>query len=91
MQVTQYQTEIALKKRSMQNEEEKLLLIEGVVRSTEGLDQFEVVKTRERVHVWFDEFSYESCMIYATNTRLIVKIKSGDYIIVPYSVIYNSS
>ncbi|NLL11750.1 MAG: hypothetical protein GX268_12860, partial [Methanomicrobiales archaeon] len=30
------------------------------------------------------------CMVYATNNRLIVKIKSRDYIIIPYSVFYHS-
>lgn len=87
-QVHQYHKEIAQKKHEMQDDDDDLLLIEGVVRSKEGLDQFEIVKTRERLHVWFDDFYYENCMVYATNNRLIVKIKSGDFIIIPYSVIY---
>ncbi|MDD3573419.1 hypothetical protein [Methanospirillum sp.] len=89
-QVLRFQADIALKKKSMQTEEDDLLLIEGVVRSKKGLDQFEIVKTREKMQVWFDDFYYESCMVYATNTRLIVKIKSGDYFIIPYSVFYRS-
>jgi len=89
-QVLQYQSEIASKKQSMQTEDDELLLIEGVTRSKEGLDQFEIVKTREKMQVRFDNFYYESCMVYATNNRLVVKIKSGDYIIIPYSVIYTS-
>ncbi|NLV26665.1 MAG: hypothetical protein GXY48_05820 [Methanomicrobiales archaeon] len=88
-QVSHYQSEIARKKYAMQNEEDELLLIEGVVRSKEGLGEFEIVKTRERMNIWFDDYSYENCMIYATSERLIVKIKSGDYIIIPYSVIYS--
>ncbi|PWR75290.1 hypothetical protein DLD82_05775 [Methanospirillum stamsii] len=88
IQINQYQSEIARKKHQMQEEEEDLFLIEGVVRSKEGLDQFEIVKTRERLNLWFDDFYYENCMLYATNNRLIIKIKSGDFVIVPYSVIY---
>jgi hypothetical protein len=41
--LNRYQSDIAQKKHAMQNEEEDLLLIEGVVRSKEGLDQFEIV------------------------------------------------
>jgi|GEM_PF-1057972 hypothetical protein len=89
-QVKKFQAAIALKKRSMQEEEDELLLIEGVVRSETGLDEFEVVKKRERMQVWLDDSYFESCMVYATNNRLIVKIKSRDYIIIPYSVFYHS-
>ena len=88
-QVDQYHSYIARKKHALQDEEDDLILIEGVVRAKEGLDAFEVVKTRERLQVWFDDFYYENCMVYATNTRLIVKIKSRDHIIIPYSVIYS--
>lgn len=90
LQVKKYHSDIAKKKHAMQAEEDDLLLIEGVQRSTEGLDQFEIVKTREKVLVWFDEYYYDTCTVYATNNRLIVKIRSGDYIIVPYSVIYTN-
>lgn len=90
IQVKKFQREEAQKKLEMQQEDEELLLIEGVVRSHEGLDQFEIVKTREKLQIWIDEFFYESCTLYATNNRLIMKIRSGDYLIIPYSVIYQS-
>lgn len=89
-QTLKFQCDVAQKKHAMQEEGEVLLFIEGVMRSRTGLDQFEVVKTREKMQIWFDDYYYESCMLYATNDRIIVKIKSGDYIIVPYSVIYTS-
>ncbi|NLG03503.1 MAG: hypothetical protein GX567_06710, partial [Clostridia bacterium] len=90
VQISKYQSQIALKKHAMQNEEDDLLLIEGVVRSKEGLDEFEIVKTREKMDIWFDDYFYEACMLYATNNRLIIKIKSRDFIIIPYSVIYTA-
>ncbi|KAF5088085.1 hypothetical protein DSECCO2_40420 [anaerobic digester metagenome] len=90
VQISKYQSQIAQKKHAMQNEEDDLLLIEGVVRSKEGLDEFEIVKTREKMDIWFDDYFYEACMLYATNNRLIIKIKSRDFIIIPYSVIYTA-
>ncbi|PWR74008.1 hypothetical protein [Methanospirillum lacunae] len=88
--VKKYQTAVAKKKREMQNQEEELLFIEGIQRRPNGLDPFAIVKTKEKVHVWFDDNELNVCTVYATSDHLLVKIKSSDYLVVPYSVIYNS-
>jgi hypothetical protein len=88
--VKKFQTAVAKKKRDMQNEEDELLFIEGIQRRPNGLDPFAIVKTKEKIQLWFDEIELNVCTLYATSEHLLVKIKSGDYLVVPYSVIYTS-
>nr|WP_319540840.1 hypothetical protein [uncultured Methanospirillum sp.] len=88
--VKKYQTAVARKKREMQNQEDELLFIEGIQRRPNGLDPFAIVKTKEKVLVWFDDTELNACTVYATSEHLLVKIKSSDYLVVPYSVIYTS-
>lgn len=66
-QVLKFQFDTSQKKHPMKEGGEALLLIEGVIRSENGIDKFEAVKTREKMQVWFDEFYCESCILCATN------------------------
>lgn len=86
--VRRFQTGIARKKREMQNEEEELLFIEGIQRRSTGLDPFAIVKTKEKLLIWFDSTELDACTMYATSEHLLVKVRSSDYLMVPYSVIY---
>ncbi|HWQ65742.1 MAG TPA: hypothetical protein VN372_02610 [Methanospirillum sp.] len=88
--VKRYQNSIAEKRREMQNTEEDLLFIEGIQRRKEGLDPFAIVKTKEKMKIWFDETVLNECTLYATSEHILVKIQSSDYLIVPYSVIYST-
>lgn len=89
--VKRYQAGVAKKRREMQNEEEDLLFIECVQRRTNGLDPFAVVKAKEKLYIWFDDHELDACTMYATNEHLLIKIKSSDYLVIPYSVIYTTS
>ncbi|MDD1727477.1 MAG: hypothetical protein LUQ50_00230 [Methanospirillum sp.] len=89
--VKKYQAAVAQKKREMQNEEDELLFIEGIQRRANGLDPFAIVKTKEKLQIWFDDTELNACTLYATNEHLLVKIKSSDYLVVPYSVIYTTA
>ncbi|MFH0967602.1 MAG: hypothetical protein V1862_07960 [Methanobacteriota archaeon] len=88
--VLRYQTGVVQKKREMQNEEEDLLFIEGVQRRSNGLDPFAIVKMKEKLLVWFDNTELDACPVYATSDHLLVKVRSSDYLVVPYSVIYST-
>lgn len=89
--VKKYQAGVAQKKREMQSEEEELLFIEGVQRRTNGLDPFAIVKTKEKMLIWFDDTELNACNLYATSDHLLVKVKSSDYLVIPYSVIYSTA
>jgi len=88
--VKRYQTGVAQKKREMQNEEEELLFIECVQRRSNGLDPFAIVKMKEKLLVWFDNTELDACSVYATSDHILIKIRSSDYLVVPYSVIYST-
>ncbi len=87
-QVKAYQQEVTRRKHEMQSADDDLLLIEGIQRTTAGLDPFEIVKAKEKMQVWLDDESLSNCVIYATNNRLLIKVRSSDYLVIPYSVIY---
>jgi hypothetical protein len=75
----------------MQNEEDDLLFIECMQRRTTGLDPFAIVKNKEKLLIWFDTTELDACTLYATNEHLLIKIKSADFLLVPYSVIYSTA
>jgi len=89
--VRKYQSGVARKKREMQSEEEELLFIEGMQRRSHGLDPFAIVKTKEKLLIWFDSTELDACTMYATGDHLLVKVKSADYLVIPYSVIYSTT
>ena len=90
-QVKKFQSDSARKKNEMQKEEDDLLFIEGVQRRSNGLDPFAIVKTKEKLLIWFDATELDACTMYATGDHLLIKIKSADFLVVPYSVIYTTT
>jgi hypothetical protein len=89
--VKRYQAGIAQKKRAMQNKEAELLYIETIQRRSNGLDPFSIVKTKEKLLVRLDTIELDACTVYATNEHLLIKVRSSDYLVVPYSVIYSAT
>lgn len=90
-QVKAYHEDILRKKHELQNQEDELLFIESAQRTTEGLDPFEIVKNKEKMKIKVDGYDLETCTLYATNNRMLLKIKSSDYLVFPYSLIYAAS
>ncbi len=88
--VRRYQSMAARKTREMREEEEELIFIEGVQRRSNGLDPFAIVKNKEKLRIWFDSLELDTCTLYATGDHLLVKVKSADYLVIPYSVIYST-
>jgi hypothetical protein len=79
---------VAKKRKEIQNEEEELFFIECIQRRTTGLDPFAIVKNKEKLLIWLDNTELDACTMYATSEHLLIKIRSADYLVIPYSVIY---
>lgn len=84
-----FQDSTAKKKQSLQYEDNEPKIIEKVKRSKSGIGQFEIVKSRDTLDVWLDDFIYPSSRVYSTGSQFVIKIGDEDYILVPYSVIYD--
>jgi hypothetical protein len=71
-----------------EDDEDELLFVEQIERSDKGLDTCENVKSREKMLVTCPNGFSNKLKVYITNRRILIKLKSSDYIIIPYSLIY---
>ena len=69
-------------------EQDDLLFIERIERSTEGLETCENVKSREKMIFTCPNGFSKKLKVYITNKRILIKLKSSDYLIIPYSLVY---
>ena len=74
--------------KQRKEEEDDLLFVEQIERSDQGLDTCENVKSREKMLFSCPNGFSKKLKVYITNKRILVKLKSSDYLIIPYSLIY---
>jgi hypothetical protein len=71
-----------------EEEEDEVLFVEQIERSDKGLDRCENVKSREKMLVTCSNGFSKKLKVYITNKRILIKLKSSDYLIIPYSLLY---
>jgi len=71
-----------------EEQEDELLFVEQIERSEKGLDTCENVKGREKMIVSCPNGFSKKLKVYITNKRIIIKLKSSDYLLIPYSLLY---
>jgi len=69
-------------------EDDELLFVEQIQRSDKGLDRCENVKGREKMLVTCPNGFSKKLKVYITNKRMLIKLKTNDYLIIPYSLLY---
>ena len=80
-----YLDNLDLKKKGEGND---LFFSERIERSDKGLGTCENVKRHEKMLITCPHGLSKIFKVYITNTRILIKLKSHDYLIVPFSVIH---
>ena len=74
--------------KQRKEEEDELLFVEQIERSEKGLETCENVKSREKMLVICPNGFSKKLKVYITNKRILIRLKSSDYLIIPYSLLY---